>query len=377
MRTMNQCYRKQPGLCAACMLAWLSATAGAAPTSSLVDDFDIHVNSTSSTWSYGTVAPASNPFVMKLLDTNTKTMSGIFSSDTALPVWGSTDYSWAYWMLGKNTGGAAIHNLWGETLDFQPGAVMLYPGQDGRNLLVSWLAPSDMVINANWTFTRISARRAGSQWPAGKGTDYRVTHRSGAVDTTVVGFAGVARPGGTLYDSHGSSFAGLSVKAGDRVFWEIAGVGGTVDVDATGADIAITADSSLSVSVTRPSDGQAFTNGASISATARVVNGTGPYRVGFFTDTAGGGLVQVGSTQNGGGPTFTQDLGAPAAGTYHVYATVTDSAGTPTTATSATNTFDVVTPPSGLTLWYDQPAGQWLEALPVGNGRLGGMVFGG
>jgi len=28
-------------------------------------------------------------------------------------------------------------------------------------------------------------------------------------------------------------------------------------------------------------------------------------------------------------------------------------------------------------LWYCQPAGQWLEALPIGNGRLGGMVFGG
>ena len=28
-------------------------------------------------------------------------------------------------------------------------------------------------------------------------------------------------------------------------------------------------------------------------------------------------------------------------------------------------------------LWYDQPASIWLEALPVGNGRLGGMVYGG
>ena len=37
----------------------------------------------------------------------------------------------------------------------------------------------------------------------------------------------------------------------------------------------------------------------------------------------------------------------------------------------------IVTPPSGLTLWYDQPAREWLAALPVGNGRLGGMVFGG
>jgi len=31
--------------------------------------------------------------------------------------------------------------------------------------------------------------------------------------------------------------------------------------------------------------------------------------------------------------------------------------------------------PSGLALWYDKPAAQWLEALPVGNGRLGCTVF--
>ncbi len=30
-----------------------------------------------------------------------------------------------------------------------------------------------------------------------------------------------------------------------------------------------------------------------------------------------------------------------------------------------------------LTLWYDKPAGQWVEALPLGNGRLGATVFGG
>ena len=32
---------------------------------------------------------------------------------------------------------------------------------------------------------------------------------------------------------------------------------------------------------------------------------------------------------------------------------------------------------SRLCLWYRQPAKQWTEALPVGNGRLGAMVFGG
>ena len=33
--------------------------------------------------------------------------------------------------------------------------------------------------------------------------------------------------------------------------------------------------------------------------------------------------------------------------------------------------------PSALQLWYRKPAASWFEALPVGNGRLGAMVFGG
>jgi alpha-L-fucosidase 2 len=32
--------------------------------------------------------------------------------------------------------------------------------------------------------------------------------------------------------------------------------------------------------------------------------------------------------------------------------------------------------PNNLRLWYDHPASQWTEALPIGNGRLGAMVFG-
>ena len=31
---------------------------------------------------------------------------------------------------------------------------------------------------------------------------------------------------------------------------------------------------------------------------------------------------------------------------------------------------------SQLKLWYDAPARQWTDALPLGNGRLGVMVFG-
>jgi alpha-L-fucosidase 2 len=30
-----------------------------------------------------------------------------------------------------------------------------------------------------------------------------------------------------------------------------------------------------------------------------------------------------------------------------------------------------------LKLWYTAPASQWVDALPIGNGRLGAMVFGG
>ena len=33
--------------------------------------------------------------------------------------------------------------------------------------------------------------------------------------------------------------------------------------------------------------------------------------------------------------------------------------------------------PGDLTLWYDKPAAQWIDALPIGNGRLGAMAYGG
>ncbi len=35
------------------------------------------------------------------------------------------------------------------------------------------------------------------------------------------------------------------------------------------------------------------------------------------------------------------------------------------------------TPSEDLMLWYDKPAAQWVDATPIGNGRLGAMVFGG
>jgi len=47
---------------------------------------------------------------------------------------------------------------------------------------------------------------------------------------------------------------------------------------------------------------------------------------------------------------------------------------------AACSVAQLVATPAGenpLVLWYDKPAAKWVEALPVGNGRLGAMVYGG
>lgn len=49
----------------------------------------------------------------------------------------------------------------------------------------------------------------------------------------------------------------------------------------------------------------------------------------------------------------------------------------PDSAHSLVFTHDAPAVVSPSTLWYRRPAKRWLEALPVGNGRLGAMVFGG
>lgn len=39
--------------------------------------------------------------------------------------------------------------------------------------------------------------------------------------------------------------------------------------------------------------------------------------------------------------------------------------------------FSAVLPAQELKLWYNKPATKWTEALPIGNGRIGAMIFGG
>ncbi|HSD16133.1 MAG TPA: glycoside hydrolase family 95 protein [Thermomonas sp.] len=52
------------------------------------------------------------------------------------------------------------------------------------------------------------------------------------------------------------------------------------------------------------------------------------------------------------------------------------AAATPGTAASAAGDVDAAQA-AALRLWYRRPATQWVEALPLGNGRLGAMVWGG
>ena len=44
---------------------------------------------------------------------------------------------------------------------------------------------------------------------------------------------------------------------------------------------------------------------------------------------------------------------------------------------TTTQTREVHMASGALTLWYTQPATEWTDALPIGNGRLGAMVYGG
>ncbi len=46
-------------------------------------------------------------------------------------------------------------------------------------------------------------------------------------------------------------------------------------------------------------------------------------------------------------------------------------------AGSILNALPSVADDSSLVLWYDKPAQEWTDALPIGNGRLGAMIFGG
>jgi hypothetical protein len=100
-----------------------------------------------------------------------------------------------------------------------------------------------------------------------------------------------------------------------------------------------TAAPGLSITVTNPADGQAFLTGSSITASATVANGTGPYAVTYHTNAVGGLPAVAGSAFSA---PYSVGLGKLTPGTYQICATVADSASPKAhTSTSITHTFTV------------------------------------
>ncbi len=108
-------------------------------------------------------------------------------------------------------------------------------------------------------------------------------------------------------------------------------------------DAALHATTNLTAALASPAHTQAFTAGTPVYATATVANATGAYAVHVYTNSGSGAFAEAGA--GGSASPYTVDLGTLSAGTYHIYASATD---TLATSTTATNTFTVAAPQTGL-----------------------------
>ncbi len=90
------------------------------------------------------------------------------------------------------------------------------------------------------------------------------------------------------------------------------------------------------LTLTCPANNQVFTVGDFVTATATVASASGAYTVHVYTNSGTGAFAEAGA--GGSASPYPVSLGALTAGTYHIYASATDTLGT---ATTATNTFTV------------------------------------
>jgi hypothetical protein len=97
-----------------------------------------------------------------------------------------------------------------------------------------------------------------------------------------------------------------------------------------------------------PTNSAAVLSGTTIIASATMTNGIPPYTVAYFTNSGAGNTTFAFAGANGTAP-YNVSLGSVAVGTYNIYAVASDSAGTPATTNSTTNTF-FVSAPIALTL---------------------------
>ncbi len=124
------------------------------------------------------------------------------------------------------------------------------------------------------------------------------------------------------------------------------------EIDNFSLSVTAGAPPAMTVSVTSPVNGGLFLSSTVPSASAAVAFGTAPFTVQYFISSGAGNTSFTSAGSSATAP-YNVNLGALTPGTYNIYAVVTDSAGTPATATSTTNTFDVADP---ILITLDSPA---------------------
>ena len=117
----------------------------------------------------------------------------------------------------------------------------------------------------------------------------------------------------------------------------------TIDNFFAGVTGGLVAPKGLDCTLNAPGGGAVFVAGNPVTAAASPVRGIPPYTVEYFTNSGAGNRVFQSAGVNGTAP-YNVSLDGLAAGTWQLYAVATDSAGTPVSATSLTNSFLVLDP---------------------------------
>ena len=130
----------------------------------------------------------------------------------------------------------------------------------------------------------------------------------------------------------------------------------------------------LTLALTCPTNGQAFAVSDSIFVTATVANAIGAYTVHVTTNSGSGAFAEVGT--GGSASPYSVSLGTLPAGTYHIFASVTD---TLTTVSTVTNTFTVAVKTGqqtvSLTGWNQDLIIGKTETAPGYSGTFAGWNF--
>ena len=202
MKTQTKC-KLLSGLFAAANLAAFLTTAQAA-TYSLAGDFSYTDNRTNSTWSYRMDDLANTPPAFPLLTSTNRDANALWGSEFQTPpmMWSETS---GYWGIGKNLTGREQSSAKNGTR-WVPGEIIFHPkaGTSPSGLVVGWMAPSSMVIDIHYVFSR------GAQ--QGNGIGYQIIKRSGEGDAEVVALS-------NLGSSLTNELRGILVAKGDQFFF--------------------------------------------------------------------------------------------------------------------------------------------------------------